>query len=83
MCGLGEGANPPGPHALTPEREGACSPEMEQTRLEPWVGGARANGADKRKAADARDVAPAVTIDDTKRGSSVDTQASRRPLEYP
>ena len=34
MCGLGEGANPPGPHAVTPEREGACSPEMEQTRLE-------------------------------------------------
>ena len=43
----------------------------------------RDNGADKSKAADARDVAPAVTIDDTKRGSSVDTQASRRPLEYP
>ena len=84
MCGLGEGANPPGPHALTPEREGACSHEMEQTRLEPWVGGGeRDNGADKSKAADASDVAPAVTIDDTKRGSSVDTQASRRPLEYP
>ena len=32
---------------------------------------------------DASDVAPAVTIDNTKRGSSVDTQASRRPLEYP
>ena len=43
----------------------------------------RDNGADKSKAADASDVAPAVTIDDTKRGSSVDTQASRRPLEYP
>ena len=43
----------------------------------------RDNGADKSKAADAGDVAPAVTIDDTKRGSSVDTQASRRPLEYP
>ena len=47
------------------------------------AGGERDNGADKSKAADARDVAPAVTIDDTKRGSSVDTQASRRPLEYP
>ena len=43
----------------------------------------RDNGADKSKAADARDVAPAVTIDDTKRGSSVDTQAGWRPLEYP
>ena len=48
MCGLGEGANPPGPHALTPEREGACSPEMEQTRLEPWVGGASATTAPTR-----------------------------------
>ena len=46
-------------------------------------GSERDNGADKSKAADASDVAPAVTIDDTKRGSSVDTQASRRPLEYP
>ena len=53
------------------------------THLENSVFFERDNGADKSKAADARDVAPAVTIDDTKRGSSVDTQASRRPLEYP
>ena len=43
----------------------------------------RDDGADESKADEPSDVAPAVTIDDTKRGSSVDTQASRRPLEYP
>ena len=84
MCGLGEGANPPGPTALTPAREGTCSPEAEQTKARDLGRGTeRDDGADENKAADASDVAPALTIDDTKRGSSVDTQASRRPLEYP
>ena len=93
MCGLSEGANPPGPTALTPAREGTCSPEAEQTKARDLGRGTeRDDGADANKAADASDVAPAVTIDDvaptvtiddTKRGSSVDTQASRRPLEYP
>ena len=93
MCGLGEGANPPGPTALTPAREGTCSPEADQTKARDLGRGTeRDDGADANKAADASDVAPAVTIDDvapavtiddTKRGSSVDTQASRRPLEYP
>ena len=46
-------------------------------------GRGRDSGADKSKAADARAAAPRAPIDDTKRGSSVDTQASRRPLEYP
>ena len=84
MCGLGEGANPPGPTALTPAREGTCSPEADQTKARDLGRGTeRDDGADENKAADASDVAPALTIDDTKRGSSVDTQASRRPLEYP
>ena len=44
------------------------------------------DGTDKARALSRgteRDNGAAVTIDDTKNGSSVDTQASRRPLEYP
>ena len=32
MCGVGEGSTPPGPNALIPQWEGACSPEVEHTK---------------------------------------------------
>ena len=73
MCGVGEGALPPGPNALIPQWEGASSPIVEQTTDRDLSRGTeRDDDPDEYKHAEARDTAR-VVIFDAPIGSATDT----------
>ena len=73
MCGVGEGALPPGPNALIHQWEGASSPIVEQTTDRDLSRGTeRDDDPDENKDAEARDTAR-VVIFDAPIGSATDT----------
>ena len=73
MCGVSEGALPPGPNALIPQWEGASPPIVEQTPDRDLSRGTeRDDDPDENKDAEARDTAR-VVIFDAPIGSATDT----------